>query len=178
MSGNGTANDVIGTVAHMKKNGVLKLLLVALAIGTVLFVIGSFTAEKSTDDGADDAVSSGESLNGFFEYKRFVENEIKELCISVDGVSDVSVVAFFDDVGGSIYAQNTQSGASVEKSEYVIVGSGSSSHALYIGEGLPSLSGIGVVCRGHMGDNVKNELVALLSGAYGLPMTRVYVSGG
>lgn len=177
MSGNGTANDVIGTVAHMKKSGILKLLLIALAVGTALFVIGSFTAEKGKDDGEADAASGDGGLNGFFEYKRFIENEIKELCMSVDGVNGVSVVAFFDDVGGSIYAQNTQSGTSVEKSEYVIVGSGSSSHALYIGEGLPSLSGIGVVCRSSAGDNVKNELAALLSGAYGLPLTRIYVSG-
>jgi hypothetical protein len=60
----------------------------------------------------------------------------------------------------------------------VIIGSGSSAHALYLGESLPKLSGIGVVCNTGGSTEKRNELLLLLSNAYGLPMTRIYVSEG
>ena len=44
-------------------------------------------------------------------------------------------------------------------------------------ESLPTLSGIGIVCDTEGDEYVKNEIAALLSSAYGLPLTRIYVSG-
>ena len=65
---------------------------------------------------------------------------------------------------------------SSQKNEYVIIGSGSNAHALYLGESLPKLSGIGIVCN--TGDSLtkRNEILSLLSAAYGIPMTRIYVT--
>ena len=94
--------------------------------------------------------------------------------MSVRGVKSVSAVVYFDGVGESVYAVNIQSGNS-EKTEYVVIGSGSNAHALYLGESLPRLVGIGVVCDTGGNVGVKNELAALLSAAYGLPLTRVHV---
>ncbi len=166
---------MVGTVAHMKKRGTLKLLLIALMIGVALFAVGSMAF--SGEDDAVDAEEEARELIGFFEYKDMLEREIGDLCSGVSGVSDVSVVTFFSDVGGSLYAQNTQSGnVGSEKNEYVIIGSGTNSHALYLGESLPSLSGIGVVCKTGNSEGRRNEILCLLSAAYGLPMTRIYVS--
>ena len=169
-------SDVYGTVAHMKKGGTLKILVIILIVGAVLLLVGSFfTSDEQGEvqDGQDNVV---QSTIDFYEYKKALEEEIESLCGTVSGVGYVNAVTFFDEVGGSIYAQNTQSGQSQQKSEYVIIGSGQSAHALYIGESLPTLSGIGITCNTG-GDIVKrNELVALLSAAYGLPMSRIYVS--
>ena len=177
MAQNDGARDVIGTFAHMKKNGTLKILLIALIFGAALFAIGSFALSdkgKSSEQSSDEA---GGELISFFDYKQLLEEEIETLCMSVSGVRGVSAVVFFSDVGGSVYAQNTQSGGS-QKNEYVIIGSGSSSHALYLGESLPTLSGIGVVCDTGGSEEKKNELLLLLSSAYGLPLTRVHISEG
>ena len=76
-----------------------------------------------------------------------------------------------------MYAQNTQFGSS-EKSEYVIIGSGSNAHALYLGESLPRISGIGVVCDTDGNGDKRNELMLLLSSIYGLSLTRVYICEG
>lgn len=166
---------MVGTVAHMKKRGTLKLLLIALIIGVALFAVGSMAFADRED--AADADEEARELIGFFEYKDMLEREIAEVCSSVSGVGKVSVVTYFSDVGGSVYAQNTQSGnVGSEKSEYVIIGSGTSSHALYLGESLPSLSGIGVVCDTGGSESRRNEILCLLSAAYGLPMTRIHVS--
>ena len=42
MAQNNEARDVMGTVAHMKKKGTLKLFIIILAVGALLLIIGSF----------------------------------------------------------------------------------------------------------------------------------------
>ena len=176
MEQNGDARDIVGTVAHMKKKGTLKILIIVLIIGAILFIVGSFFTDDEKKDNTLPEDENGE-LIGFFEYKALLEDEIKSLCSSVGGVKSVSAVVFFSETGGSLYAQNTQSGnMSSQKNEYVIIGSGSNAHALYLGESLPKLSGIGIVCN--TGDSLtkRNEILSLLSAAYGIPMTRIYVT--
>ena len=178
MTQNNDTRDVVGTVAHMKKNGTLKFLIIALAVGAILFLVGGLAL--GTDDKETQSSPEGEKteLIGFFEYKSFLEEEIEEICEGVSGVNGASAVVFFSDVGGSLYAQNSQSSGATgnHKNEYVIIGSGSGAHALYLGESLPRLSGIGVVCDTGGDQSKRNEIVSLLSSAYGLPMTRIYVS--
>lgn len=179
MTQSNEARDVMGTVAHMKKKGTLKIFIIILAIGALLLIIGSFILPEEDEKQSEAEGEGGGELIGFFEYKDLLEREIEGLCLSVSGVERVEAVVFFSEVGGSLYAQNTQSGGSgSDKSEYVIIGSGSNAHALYLGESLPTLSGIGIVC--HTGGSMekRNELLVLLSNAYGLPMTRIYVSEG
>lgn len=179
MTQSNEARDVMGTVAHMKKKGTLKIFIIILAIGALLLIIGSFILPEEDEKQSEAEGEGGGELIGFFEYKDLLEREIEGLCLGVSGVERVEAVAFFSEVGGSLYAQNTQSGGSgSDKSEYVIIGSGSNAHALYLGESLPTLSGIGIVC--HTGGSMekRNELLVLLSNAYGLPMTRIYVSEG
>lgn len=176
MTQNNDARDIVGTVSHMKKRGTLKILLIALVAGAILLIIGSFVVPDDKEQESSIDNERGE-LIGFFEYKSLLEEEIEGVCASVSGVRGVSAVVFFSDVGGSLYAQNTQSGnSSNQKNEYVIIGSGSNAHALYLGESLPRLSGIGVVCDTGGDVGKRNEIVSLLSAAYGLPMTRIYVS--
>ena len=168
-------SDVVGTVAHMKKSGTLKVLTVVAIVGAVLLILSSWIF-PGDDANAENEASDDPKTIDFYEYKKGLEEEIEALCATVSGVGYVKAVTFFDGVGGSIYAQNTQTGNSQQKNEYVIIGSGSSSHALYIGESLPGLTGIGVVCNTGGDISKRNELVALLSAAYGLPMTRIYVT--
>ena len=176
MAQKNAASDVLGTVAHMKKNGTLKILTVVLIIGAALLLVGSLVFPNKDSDAGDSTDSALVERVDFYQYKQTLESEIESLCATVAGVGYVNAVTFFDGMGGSIYAQNSQSSANQDKSEYVIIGSGSNSHALYIGESLPELCGIGVVCNTGGDITKRNELVALLSAAYGLPMTRIYVT--
>ena len=179
MAQSNEARDVMGTVAHMKKKGTLKIFIIIFAVGALLFIIGSFILPNEEEKPSGAESSGGNELIGFFEYKEMLEREVEGLCLGVSGVNNVQAVVFFSEVGGSLYAQNTQSGGSgTDKNEYVIIGSGSSAHALYLGESLPRLSGIGVVCNTGGSQEKRNELLLLLSNAYGLPMTRIYVSEG
>ena len=168
--------EAAGLMGHMKKKGSFKIIIFGLLLGVALLVIGGFllSDEKKNNNDKVEEVSGGIS---FTEYKESVRREVEEICLRVGGVNSAKAVVFFDGLGTVIYAQNIQSG-SVEKNEYVIVGSGTSAHALYLGESLPRLSGIGVVCNTGNDPYLKNELAALLAATYGLPLTRIYISEG
>ena len=157
----------------MKKRGSLKMLVILLTVGIALLIIG---ASGLLDKKKAPTENQGEQekYSSFFEYKSSVEAEVRKICESVSGVDCIGVVVTFDGVGESIYATNSQKGSS-ERVEYVVIGSGSGSHALYLGESLPEISGIGVVCS-FVGEGKKNEILCILSAAYGLPMTRIYVA--
>ena len=176
------SDAVSGAVMHLKKNGALKPLVFGFVIGICLLLVGGyFYSERDAKKDGAQAEQSGDasssSYTAFVQYKEDLRLEIEEICLQVAGVKSAHAVVFFDGVGESIYATNTQ-GGNTDKSEYVIVGSGSSAHALYLGESLPALSGIGVTCDTGGRVGVRSEVSALLSAAYGLPMTRVYVSEG
>lgn len=166
--------EVGQVIGHMKKKGSLKIVAVGFVLGLVLLILGGvfFKDEEKSEGGTDKPVSFVLS-----SYKQSLVSEIESLCLCVENVNCVKATVFFDGVGGSLYAQNVQDG-STYKSEYVIIGSGSNSHALYLGESLPKLSGIGVVCDTGDDERVRNELSLLLSSIYGLPLTRVHVSEG
>lgn len=168
-------SQALGAIKHMNKSGILRVVIIGAVIGIALILIGGNLGLKSEkEENTEDAEKSGYSE--FLEYKEEIERELEGLCSSISGVSEVKAVVFFDDRGGSKYAQNNQSGGYGEKSEYVIIGSGSSSHALYLGEELPKICGIGVVCRTGNSESKRAELAVLISATYGLSMTRVYVS--
>ena len=171
----GKQSEVVGTINHMKRKGSLKVLIILLLIGASLFFIGGLGLFENDDTDSTSTDENVEKYSSFYAYKQSLESEVKAICESVSGVQDVRAVVFFDGVGESLYAQNVQEGGS-NKSEYVIIGSGSSSHALYLGEALPEISGIGVVCRTGGSVGAKNELCALLAATYGLSMTRIYVA--
>lgn len=175
-------NDAIsGALMHLKKKGALKPLLFGFVIGICLLIVGGFFYTDRNDGKSGTQQKEGEgdrsSYSVFLDYKEDLRLEIEDICLQIAGVRSAHAVVFFDGVGESIYATNTQTG-NTDKSEYVIVGSGSSSHALYLGESLPALSGIGVTCNTGGQIGVRSEVSALLAAAYGLPMTRVYVSEG
>lgn len=170
-------SDVVGVVNYMKKKGSFKVVAIGFIIGLALLLIGSLALGDGEEGGGEVSADAESSYEAFLEYKSALRQEIEGACLSVRGVRSAHAVVFFDGIGESIYAQNTQSG-NTEKNEYVIIGSGASSHALYLGESLPPLSGIGVICETGGSDAVKNEIAALLSAAYGLPLTRIYISEG
>lgn len=171
------SGDIVGAIGHMKKKGAIWIVALGFAIGAALLIVGSVAFNDNGDEDGKTEEREGGGYASFVEYKDAVRREIEETCLCLNGVNSARAVVFFDGVGESKYAQNFQSGSS-QKVEYVIIGSGSSSHALYLGESLPPLSGIGVVCDTGGNDALKNEIAALLSATYGLPLTRIYVSEG
>ena len=62
--------------------------------------------------------------------------------------------------------------------EYVILGSGSSASPIYLSRTAPEIAGIGIVCSGGANDNVKRELISLLSATFHISSNRIYITEG
>lgn len=168
-----TGSELVGTINHMKKNGTFLVVIFGLLAGLILLILGGggLFEKEDAKSVTDDDSSSDRAL----QYKSKIEGEIKELCMQLSGVSDAFVCVRIDSGGERIYATNTQNISGAEREEYVIIGSGSNAEPLYLGERLPDVCGIGVILKGNNISSYKNQLEAMLSAAYSIPLTKVYV---
>lgn len=157
---------------QIKKNGKLWLILLMLAAGVILLFIGNSDIFGAATENEDDCVHE-EKLN-IEDFEQTLEEDIAEFCSNLGGVRSVSVSVRLAGSSESIYAQNSQSGSGADRDEYVIIGSGSSAHPLYLGERSPEILGIGVIIYGSSG-STKGQVEELLSAAYGVPLSRIYV---
>ena len=149
--------------------GKLWMILIASVLGITLILFGSgATTKKSEEKEAPENTSS----NDLLLYQEQVEGRIKALCESVAGVSNVTVAITLSGGFESVYATEYPDG--YEK--YVILGSGSSANALYLTYAAPSITGIGVVCKGGGKDTVRQELLSLLSATCHINSNRIYIT--
>ena len=136
------------------------LLLAALALGLALLLFGG--GDESEGNSLPDEISTE-------EYAAELERKISELCLQVEGVSNVTVAVSLS--GGFEYVYATDSSG-----RPVTVGSGSSASGIILKRKTPEIAGIGIVCSGGGDPNVKNRLVSLISAAYGVGSNRIFVT--
>ena len=170
---NSTGNEIVGTVNHMKKKGTLWVVIFGLVAGLILLIMGG-----GDFFGGDDEDTQNESeVRGIdaFEYKAYLQEEIRDMCKSFMGADSVYVSVRVGGSGEKVYAKDKQYSSSGEREEYVIIGSGSGAKPLYLGESLPEILGIGVIVKGNNLSGKKSSLEAMLASAYGVPQNRVWV---
>ena len=155
----------------LKENGRLRLYLLlgcgVLGILLILFGSSTKTAEKTS---AETPYST--STDELVIYQDYLEKRIKTLCESVSGVRNVTVVVTLSGSFESVYATEWSDG----QEEYVILGSGSSASPIYLSRSAPEIAGIGIVCSGGANDNVKRELLSLLSATFHISSNRIYIT--
>ena len=142
--------------------GVLGVVLLMLANGKILAKETEETVER-TELSAQDELE---------EYQSYLENRVRQLCESVNGVSGVTVAVSLSGGFEEVYATESVDG----NEEYVIVGSGSNASALHLSRLSPEIAGIGVVCHGGGNADVRQEITALISAAFHIPSNRIYVA--
>lgn len=169
-----TGSEIIGTVNHMKKNGTFWVVMFGLIAGLILLIIGGGSFFDGDDN--DDGVSSEEIADiDAFEYKAMLEGEIVNMCKGFSGVDGAYAFVRVGGGGERIYATDKQYSNGGEREEYVIIGSGSSSHPLYLGQSLPEILGIGVIVWGDSNKISKSAIESMLSSAYGVAQNKVCV---
>ena len=149
----------------------LPLLGVAL-IGVLLILFGGQIGNSKKKENTSDAPSALSAQEDLEAYQSYIEARVKALCESVNGVENVTVAVTLSGGFEEIYAREISS----DKETYVILGSGSNASALYLTRKAPEINGIGVVCRGGGNDNVRRELLSLLSAAFEVPANRIYIT--
>ena len=153
------------------QNGRLRLylLLGCGVLGILLILLGS--SGKKAEKTADETPYST-STDELVIYQDYLESRIKKLCESVSGVRNVTVVVTLSGSFESVYATEWPDG----NEEYVILGSGSSASPIYLSRSAPEIAGIGIVCLGGSNDNVRRELIALLSATFHISSNRIYIT--
>ena len=153
------------------QNGRLRLYLLlgcgVLGILLILFGSSGKKAEKTADE-----TPYSTSTDELVIYQDYLEARIKKLCESVSGVKNVTVVVTLSGSFESVYATEWPDG----NEEYVILGSGSSASPIYLSRSAPEIAGIGIVCSGGANDNVRRELISLLSATFHISSNRIYIT--
>ena len=155
----------------LKENGRLRLylLLGCGLLGILLILLGS--GEKKAEKTSEETPYST-STDELVIYQDYLEERIKKLCESVSGVKNVTVVVTLSGSFESVYATEWPDG----NEEYVILGSGSSASPIYLSRSAPEIAGIGIVCSGGANDNVRRELISLLSATFHISSNRIYIT--
>lgn len=155
----------------IKENGRLRLylLLGCGVLGILLIVFGS-GGKKAEQSNVEKPYSTAE--DELIIYQDYLEERIKTLCESVSGVRNVTVVVTLSGSFESVYATEWPDG----NEEYVILGSGSSASPIYLSRSAPEIAGIGIVCSGGANDNVRRELISLLSATFHISSNRIYIT--
>ena len=151
------------------KRGLIIFAAIALA-GVLLVSISSKNEKQSSDE------VNFESLDPA-KYASEVEERVEALCNRVDGAGSAYAVVTLKGGYKAIYASDKQSGSNVNKSDTVIIGSGSSQKALLIGYENPEIAGIGIVCSGGDDYNVRKNIISVVSSAFDVSSNKIFVSG-
>ena len=106
-------------------------------------------------------------------YTEYLEKRITELCKSVHGVDDATVLLTLEKGSEWIYARNDAG----QSTELVIVQKNGSEEAVTVTEIYPEIRGIAVVCTGGDTPKIQTELTELLSASLGIPTHRIRIAG-
>ena len=159
-------------IKNQKNNQKIIFVLLLAIIGVAILLIGAYSKNEEKT-GADYYSEGSMDADAYAEY---IEKRICELCERIDGVGEVCAVVTLDGGYSTVYAQNSQSGSSGYKNEFVLTGSGSSEKALLVGYSTPKVSGVGIVCRGGGNDGIKKEIISLISATFGVSSNKIYVT--
>lgn len=172
-------SDVKGTVVQMKKSGKLWIVVLGAVIGLGLLVAGSFDLPFGKGAQKNTAVVTDEQSE-LMAYKQELSREIADLCAGVRGVGKVQVMVTLSGGYEYVYARDVQSKTGGEsytwEESYVLVGSGSAQGPLLLMRKQPSVAGVGIVCEGGADPWVQNELISLVSAAFGIGTNKIHVS--
>jgi hypothetical protein len=154
-----------------EKSGNIKrwLILAGAALGIALLLWGGNVTQEGTQ--TESAVYDP-AEDELVLYQKYLEEQVRELCESVTGVSGVTAVVTLSGGFESVYATEI----SGDDEQYVIVGSGSSASALFLSRSAPTIAGIGIVCKGGSDATLRQELIRLLSATYHVSTNRIYIT--
>lgn len=151
------------------KGNMTWLILIGAAVGIALLMLGGQSERREADE-TEKVYSPTE--DELILYQSYLEERIRVLCESVDGISDVTAVVTLSGGFEEIYATEL-----TEKGEtYVIVGSGSSAKALPLSRAAPEIAGVGIVCRGGNNAEKRQELISLLGASLHISSNRIYIT--
>lgn len=155
-----------------EKNSKLKvwIIVIGAVVGIALILLGGSGARDTPEEEQGNVYTPSE--DEMVLYQNYLEERVKALCESVEGVGSVTAIVTLSGGFESVYATELIDG----NEEYVIIGSGSSATALFLSRKAPEIAGVGIVCHGGASANARQELISLISATFHIPTNRIYVT--
>jgi len=155
------------------KNKPVLFTIIAVVLGILFLISGSFTG-KGTIEKEDDGFTA-------ISYTETLEQRIEELCKSVAGVTEATVLLTLENSKESIYAGNSAvqitEASSSQTFDYIFLESSDGEEPVLLTEIYPTVRGVAVVCTN--GDNSATQYIIteLLSASLGISTNRICVAG-
>ncbi len=154
-------------MAFIRRQKGLPLIVLGLAVGLFLIFFGSHSGTKSAKDTPDVQKQAQEMQ----EYRKELEDRVRELLEDIPGVGNISVMVTLSSGRESVYAQD---GNGTNRSYVTIRSDGE--QAVFLRENEPEICGVAVVCPG-ADAALRLELTQLICSLFHLGSNRVYVTG-
>lgn len=152
--------------------------IIGVTIGALLLLIGTLTENSDQKSNAD---SDQYNTLDVSLYTNMLEKRIENLCRSVGGINDATVLLTLDCGSELIYAQNgsedIKESSYSAATDYLVIDRGDGSAPLQLCEIYPKIRGVAVVCTGGDKASVAKTVTDLLSAALGIPTNKIMVAG-
>ena len=165
-------NKLTEKIAERLKKDKKLLIIVILGFSGMLMLLFSGGEKKDIrpDDSSPD-ITAIEST---------IEEKLCALIKTVEGAGKVKVIVTVDCLEEKTVAINSEAengeNKSEYKSEYVIIESAGDSEGLLLKITAPVIRGVGITCEGAESQNVKQEIIRLVSASLGVPVNRIWVT--
>ncbi|MBQ6789031.1 MAG: hypothetical protein IJO81_02455 [Clostridia bacterium] len=160
-----------GKLKGFKPSRVTVITVICAVIGLVLLLFSGGGAEKKTDN---------DDYRSVVSYTEKLENRVSELCLSVEGVNEVSVLLTLESGSEFVYADNikdeSREGGRSYTSDYIIIEKDDGTSPVVTCEIYPKIRGVAVVCNGGDKPAVQKKLTELLSAALGISAGKIRIS--
>ncbi len=150
---------------------------ICAAAGIILLFLGSFGSSSS-----DKKISFDDSEKVLSSYTSLLEEKIKNLCMSIDGITSANILLTLENGSEYVYAQNSTNSTDGTRTQqtfdYVLTKKGSDNVTIPVTGIYPNVRGVAVVCTGGDSPSVQSKIISLLSAALGIPSNKISVAGG
>lgn len=142
----------------------------AVALLGIALLIGGRVVGKESDTGQ--TVDADAYFSVRF-YTEDLEERIEELCRQVHGIGEVHVLVTLEGGCEYVYAENITGGSH----SYLLTADGEGESPVFVQQIYPRIRGIAVVCSKGEDSAVRLAVTQLLSAAFDIPSSRIYVAG-
>lgn len=170
-------NKISVMLKYLKENEPKRLKIIVI-LGIVGILLIAFSSGIGNTDVKKEQSSSDNSQT--FEYSKELENNLKNIISSIEGVGNCEVMLTLENTAESVYAtdkeNNNSDDSSSVKDEYVIYDSQNGEQPILIKEYYPKVLGVSVVCDGGNNIAVKEKIIEAVTSLFDISANRVSVS--
>ncbi len=166
----------------LKKENILKIAVIAGLVGIVLIFFSDFMGGKKTDTFAEVSEAETEDVT---EYRQELCDELGNMLASIEGVGKTKIMLTLDGTVRNIYAtdndvqqrETSSDKQSNERQSCIVVRQNDGSEkALTIGQLMPRIKGVLVVCEGGDNEKVCGKVIEAVSAALDVTKSHICVS--